>query len=57
MRQKRPLPCHRSEFVPAEIVRGLEGASGKPVPTEDIARVSVIPSGTFHCDRAASPNG
>ena len=37
-----------------EIVRGLEGTTGKAVPMEDIARVSplahahVIPSGTYH---------
>jgi TnpA family transposase len=51
----------------AEIVRGLQGASGKPVPTEDIARVSplahghVIPSGTYrfpvHARPGVYPNG
>ncbi len=36
-----------------EIVRGLDGTTGKPVPMKDIARVSplahahVIPSGTY----------
>ncbi len=50
-----------------EIVRGLEGTTGKPVPLEDIARVSplahahVIPSGTYRfpvrARHGAHPNG
>ncbi|HTP29857.1 MAG TPA: hypothetical protein VMK12_29890 [Anaeromyxobacteraceae bacterium] len=42
---------------------GLEGSTGKPLPMEDIARVSplahahVIPSGTCHFPARAKPTG
>ncbi len=47
----------------AEILRGLEGSTGKPVPMEDIARVAplayahVIPSGTYHFPARAKSGG
>lgn len=46
----------------AEIVAALESGSGEPVPREYLARVSplanahVIPSGTYHFDRAKRPD-
>jgi hypothetical protein len=46
-----------------EIVKRLEGSTGQPVAADHLARISpllhahVIPSGTYHFDRATSPRG